>query len=269
MLNCKFVHAPPIAEIPEGLLYVPQDNYYLMNLNMPAAVKYLYTDGATSCIILVLAGQDQQHNPLVAVAHPSSPARLLQFFRLAAKHFYGAAAVFAQGANPPDAEGSKNNISALLRWMQAHFQTQVPRSVPGIGWHLTQVTLALGAGHPQEDNRGCAGIDLATLTVSNQNYLLTEEQRDPTGGAQMLFSIFGLTVKSPMPLHNAREAFRPDELDRLVKEARIDNWTDILDMTEAQVLARYSSTPACEAPWFYAALRKSALYVKNYRHKRT
>ena len=266
MLHCKFVHEPPIAEIPDGLLYIPQDNYYLANRNAPAAVKYLYADGATSCIMLILAGEDQQHNPLAAVSHLSSPHRLLQFFRLAAKHFCGATAVFAQGANPPEADGSKNNVSTLLRWIQTHLQEPMPRNVPGMGWYLSQATLSLGAGHPQEDNRSCAGIDLATLTVSNQGYLLTETQRDPTGGAQTLFSIFGLSVQPHIPLHNVTEAFRPDELKRLAMQARIDNWTDILDMPEAQALARYSSTPECEAPWFSATLRTSALYVKNYRN---
>jgi hypothetical protein len=265
MLNCKFVHAPPIAETPEGLLYVPQDNYYLTNLNTPAAVKYLYTDGATSCIILVLAGEDQQHNPLVAAAHLSSSARFSQFFRLAAKHFCGAVAVFAQGANPPGADAAKSNTRTLLRWIHAHLNTQEASNAHSTGWYLNQATIALGTGHPQENNRDCAGVDLATLTVSNQSYLLTEEQRDPTGGVQTLFSILGLVVEPPMVLHNVREAFRPKQIDHLVTQAHAHNWTDLLDMPKEQVLEICSSTPQDEAPWFYVALKKSALYVKNYR----
>jgi hypothetical protein len=267
MLRCKFTHEPLNAEVPDGLFYVPQDNYYLANLSTPeTTVKYLYSDGATSCIIVIIAGQDALKNPLVAVSHLSSHPHFLQFFHLVAKHFCGAIAVFAQGANPPDADDSKHNIISLLRWLQAHSK-KPPTQQAGTGWYINQITLTLGTGHPQEDNRGCAGIDLATLTVSNQGYLFTEAQRDPTGGVQSLFSIFGLTIEPPMALHNAREAFHQKQIDRLVMQAQAYNWTDILDMTEEQVLAMCSSTPEYEAPWFYAMLRNSALYVKNYGRK--
>ena len=53
--SSKIAHEP--LQPPEGFLYIPQDNYYLADLSQVSEnghIEYLYSDGATSCIIIIV-----------------------------------------------------------------------------------------------------------------------------------------------------------------------------------------------------------------------
>ena len=84
--------------------------------------------------------------------------------------------------------------------------------------------MSLGLGDPQQDNRGCYGIDLNIMIVSNQRYNLTETEQDPTGGVQTLFCVFGLKIKPQIVLVKADESFTREQIDLLVTEAKADNF---------------------------------------------
>lgn len=262
-MKFKFVHEKPKTDLPAGFYYVSQDNYYIANLNQPNSKhpeKYLYSDSATSCIIVIVEGKDKAKNPIVAVTHLSREQRFFDFFKLVDQTFWGPASVFAQGANPPSAPASIKNTTTLLTWIMAHKQ-ETPSSI----WYADQVTLSLGLGDPLADDRSCYGIDLETMTVSNQCFTLTDQQRDPTGGVQTLFCVFGLKINPQAILHKADEDFPKDQVNLLVQKAKENKWESILYMTKDEVLNKYSSTPQYEVPWFFTTLRESALFVKNYR----
>ena len=274
-MKFKITNEKPISELPEGFYYIGQDNYYIVNLNAPNSKypeKYLYSDSATSCIIVVVEGKDADNNPIVALSHLSRPERFEAFFEIVAKNFSGAVSIFAQGANPPFPAYKSGeytytsliNSQIVINWVNNNIY--VPQSnVPVPTWYIEQCTFSLGLGDPQQDDRGCYGIDLETMTVSNQRFILTDEQRDPTGGVQTLFCVFGLQIGSQkIVLHKADEDFTFNQIKLLVLKAKENNWTDILYMTKDEVLNKYSSTPKYEAPWFFATMRQSAEYVKNY-----
>lgn len=254
--NDRLVNAP----ILKGFRYVDQDNYYIVNLNEldeVNPVSYLHSDSATSCIIVIVEGKDKNSNPIVALSHLSRTERFETFFDIVANNFVGPINVFAQGANPSNAEASKTNSETLLAWIAKN------RNSNETGW-IAEVTLSLGLGNPQEENRGTYGIDLTTMTVSNNSFELTLEDRDPTGGLQILYCVFGLKVSSVIPLHHTGSSFTSEQINSLVEYAYAKDWTKILSMTQGETLAKYSSTPDCEVPWFYAELRQSALYVKEH-----
>ena len=77
-MRFRFVTDEPTSILPEGFYYVSQDNYYIANLNSPdpgRPEKYLYSDSATSCIIMIVEGKDKSNNPIVALCHASRPDR--------------------------------------------------------------------------------------------------------------------------------------------------------------------------------------------------
>ena len=251
--------------VPDGFYYVDQDNYYIANLNEPTVgnpEKYLYSDSATSCIIVVVEGKNTRGDPIVALAHLSRTERFETFFEIVENNFVGAVDVFAQGGNPANAQASQLNSETVLTWIQANRTSTVSS---GAHWSITNVTLALGLGNPQEDNRGSYGIDLTLMTVSNDSFNLTMKDRDPTGGLQILYCVFGLKVSPIIRLHHRGTAFTEDEINRLVAMANLpeNNWVGLLKKTQAEVLT-LSSTPNCEVPWFYNEVRQGALYVKEH-----
>lgn len=251
--------------IPEGFYYVDQDNYYIANLNEPNAENpetYLYSDSATSCIIVVVEGLDADSNPIVALTHLSRTARFETFFEIVKENFVGPVNIFAQGANPSDAGDSQTNSETLLAWIEENRTSTVSGEAT---WSIANVTLALGLGNPQKENRGTYGIDLVTMTVSNDSFDLTLSDRDPTGGLQILYCVFGLQVTPPVKLHHRGTPFTTDEINLLVAQANLpaNNWVSFLYKTQAEIL-KLSSTPTCEVPWFYAEIRSAALYVKNH-----
>ncbi|MEO0333032.1 MAG: hypothetical protein AAF223_15345, partial [Bacteroidota bacterium] len=135
------------------------------------------------------------------------------------------------------------------------------------GWYIVQSTVSLGMGNPQLKDRGCYGVDLGTMIVSNHEYALSPLQRDPTGGVQTLFCVFGLKVQPQIVLPEATRSFTDEQIAALVAAANAENWTSILKMTKDEVLNKYSSTPQFEAPWFYESLRDSAKFVQRYNNQ--
>lgn len=269
-MKFKLGHATPASTLPEGFYYVSQDNFYIANLNDPnrdLPEKYLYSDSATSCIIIIIEGKNHENDPIVAVTHLSRQQRFLEFFRLVDRYFSGPASVFAQGANPPGAEASVSNTATLLNWVMANSRERY-ESCPQVSrpaWYIEQLTLSLGLGDPLVDDRSCYGIDLETMTVSNQSFTLTDLQRDPDDGLQTLFCVFGLKISPQAVLHHTGSPFPQDQVDLLVKQAKAEQWESILFMTRDEVLNKYSSTPQYEVPWFFSSLRQSAMFVKNHQ----
>lgn len=260
-MKVTWTYDPRQTRLPDGFIYVGQDSYYLTS-HHDSSPCYLYSDSATSCVILILEGRDRNNLPLVALTHLSCYERFQAFFERVDQHFSGGVSVFTLGANPPSAVQSQYNSQTVLHWILTHTPLREGQTLAEADWYVDQMTLALGFRLPEKERSGCAGIDVQTRNVSTQAYALTEIQRDQTGGVQTLFSLFGLYVKPAMVLHNVAETFSEDEVKQLVHEAERANWTVLLEMTDDQILASCSSTPDDEVPWFCESLRNSARYVK-------
>lgn len=262
-MTIAWVDEPPQTTLPEGFLYVGENTYYLGPRDAESA-RYLYSDSATSCIILIVEGRDHHNHPLIAFAHLSCEERFGAFVELVERRFYGPAALFALGANPPSAEASKHNCHMLMPWIQAHTPPG-HAEIPGTtAWYVDQVTLALGFRVSEKERSGCVGIDVCTGIVSTQAYVLAHWQRDPTGGVQTLFSIFGLALNPPLKLHDVTKAFTPQEIGHLVRAAQATHWEQVARIDDRRLLSLFSSTPDDELPWFCENLRISAEYVRNY-----
>ncbi|OJJ23346.1 hypothetical protein BKI52_03015 [marine bacterium AO1-C] len=253
--------------LPSGLLYTPQDNYSLVELSdtkKEHQITHLYSDGATSCIILIVVGQQETGNTQVGLAHLSKQESFETFFRLIEQRFRGNIAVYAQGANPPEENhGSDNRLTneRILREWVADHSSSVSRQT----LQITQQVLALGEGNPLEANRDCLGIDLKTLQVSNQRLPITT-QRDEYNGLQTLYSLFGQELQTPLMLRSIAQPFTQEQITELVTLAFHYNWIDILEMSDEEMLYYFSTTPQYEVPWFCDSLRQSALYVQNHLH---
>jgi len=272
LLQTDFSHSgPPTAgALPDGFVYVSQDNYAFVNLSrLPDGVRYLYSDSATSCIIVVMQGKNALGEDIAALTHLSRPARYDYFFNLVGANLVGPVTVWAQGANPASAQDSITNTQKLMDWMVSHneaaFEANRVGSKPT--WFVEQLSLSVGQGNPQRHHRQDLGVDLARMAVSNRQFDLTLEQRDPTGGLQTIFCVFGMKVWPHVWLWQQGTDMPRPRADLLVAAAKQAGWLNILDMTDEQILTTYSSTPECEAPWFAATLRQSAEYVKSYDTK--
>ena len=274
-MKLSYSENPATKELPEGFYYISQDNYYIANLNSPNSdkpEKYLYSDSATSCVIVIVEGKDKNGNPIVALSHLSRTERFLKFFEIVAATFAGTTNVFAQGANPPSpgysSETNKYSYDALqnqqtvINWVNDHMYVPSSGGTPP-NWYIEQSSLALGTGNPQLGHRSCFGVDLETMIVSNQEFELTSVQRDPTLGSQVLYCVFGLNVTPKIVLQHSTVPFNRGQIEALVTEAVSQGWLDILGMTKDELLNKYSSTPMYEVPWFFGLLRESANYVKN------
>lgn len=250
------------AQPPEGLYYIPQENYYLANLSHPSPKRpetYLYSDSATSCIIVIVTGSNRSGEPIVALSHLGSTPRFFEFFRIVSEQFNGPVSLYAQGANPPSNQASMRNTSTLLQWILQH-STASPESP----WNISTCTLSLGQGIPQHNNQDCYGIDLKTLQPSNQRFALTNPQRDPTGGLQTLYCFFGMNIDSPIPLLRSDQTLPIHQEKQLVQKARLHQWTNLLDVSDNILLNQLSSTPEYEVPWFVEVLKQSAEFVRDY-----
>ena len=142
------------------------------------------------------------------------------------------------------------------------FDSAAPAAKPS--WWVEQVTLSLGQGDPNDEHRDDYGVDLIDLVVSNKQFDLTLKDRDPTGGVQTLFAVFGMKVYPPVWLWNSDRAFDDATIQRLVDAANQNDWTKILTMTDEEILHTYSSTPQWEVPWFVATLKESAQFVDDW-----
>jgi hypothetical protein len=265
MLTYQATNAAPTADLPDGFHYVSQDNVCTVR---PAATEfsYLYADSATSCIIVVITGEDADRKPVIMLSHLSRTRRFNAFFNQVDATFCGPVHLFAQGGNPPFAEAANTNTHTLMQWMTAHslanFDTAPISEKPG--WWIEQATVSVGQGDPNDDHRDDYGIDLSTMTVSNKPFTLTPEQRDPTGGVQTLYAVFGMKIYPPLWLWPSTRAFDDHTISKLVAAANREDWTQILKMSDEEILQTYSTTPQWEVPWFSETLRQSAKFVQGW-----
>lgn len=251
------------AALPAGFLYVSQDNYCLVRARH-SPYRYLYADGATSCVIVILQGRDAAGEDIVLLTHISEPHRIDALFRLVNATFVGPVQVWAQGANPPSAEASVCNARILMRWLSDHAHRERAPGDPEPPWFFDRVHLALGQGDPIEQDLHAFGIDLERRTVSNRAVPLSPKQRDPTGGMQALFSMFGQQLEPRLLLWNAEEPFPWSLQCSLVNAARKAHWARLAHMSDEEILYVCSTTPTCELPWFAPALRRSAELVGRF-----
>ncbi|WP_045114971.1 hypothetical protein [Microscilla marina] len=251
------------ARIPAGFCYVPQDHYYIASLLQPHSMHYLYSDGATSCIIAIVTGKNQQGVPIALLSHLSKPVGVEAFFAIVARHFKGEMQLFAQGANAQHQEAPDTNTQTNIDLFKAWIAQQSLASADG---YISKANLWFNTGNPLEQNRDCLGIDLTTRQVSNQRFDLTEDQRDVTGGLQTLVSLFGAELSPPIVLRVANAPFTHAQVKQLLFLALHYQWLDILTMKDEEILHYFSSTPHCEVPWFCDALRYSAQYVQAHLH---
>jgi hypothetical protein len=266
------------GNLPKGFRYIPQDNYLFCNPKT-AELDYLYSDSATSCIILIIVGKDHDGKPLVGLTHLSREVRYKAFFELAEEKFKGGVAVYAQGANPPFpvSKGDSysydavQNSEIVFRWIsdKIHYP-QDDIEMPS--FYIEQCTVAVGSGDPNSGFGGY-GIDINPestnyLSVSNKYFHIPTEVRDPEKGIQTLFCIFGTPRiddgKLNLVLHNVDEVFSEEEKEILVSRANSRDWSNLLELSENEVLDKYSTTPEFEPAWFVSNLIESAEFVKNY-----
>jgi hypothetical protein len=248
---------------PPGFFYVNQDNYCLVRMR-DSAHRYLYSDGATSCVIVILQGRDAAGEDIALLAHVSDPNRIDVLFRLVPATFVGPVAVWAQGANPPSAEASVVNARILMRWLSERAQRErVPDHTERL-WFFDHVHLAIGQGDPVADELHAFGFDLDRSAVSRRIVRLTPEQRDPTGGMQALFSMFGQHLEPRVLLWNAEEPFPWSLQCSLVETARKAHWERLARMSDEEILYACSTTPTCEVPWLAPSLRASAELVLRF-----
>lgn len=244
--------------LPPACLYVSQDNYGLVR---PEATgyRYLYSDSATSCVILALAGKGPGGEALALLAHVSQPRRWQALFRMIDERFAGPVRVWARGANPGAAAASVSNTQELTRWLERH--AAAPRGRDAAPWHVARASLRLGEGDPRDHH--AYGLDLERRVASERSFRLTPEQRDPTGGVQTLFSMFGASVPGCPPLWNAEEPFPRSVQRALAATARRAGWTALARLRDQDILDVCSSTPAHELPWFAETMRMSARLVEQ------
>jgi hypothetical protein len=265
------------GNLTSGFRYIPQDNYIFCN---PQSGKYdyLYSDSATSCIILIVTGQDKDGLPLVALAHLSRVGRFKAFFDLVDEKFSGALAVYAQGANPafPVKKGENysydamSNVITLINWVnEKSYIPDIESNAPEV--YIQQCTLAVGSGDPNEGFGGY-GINVNSsdkdyMKVSNKYFNLKPTDRDPEKGIQTLFCIFG----DKDAIHNVEDSFTDEEKAILVENAMKPskrtgkNWLAVLEEDVDKILDNHSTTPEFEPRWFVDTLIESAEYVRDYK----
>jgi hypothetical protein len=248
--------------LPPGFFYVSQDNYCLVRTRV-SAHRYLYADGATSCVIVILQGHSADGEDIVLLAHVSGPPRFEALFRMVSASFVGPVQVWAQGGNPPSAEASVCNARILMRWLSDHALREQPTEEPP-PWFFERVHLAIGQGDPDNHDHHAFGIDIERRVISNRAYRLTCEQRDLTGGVQALFAMFGSNLAPNLWLWDAETPFPLPLQCSLVRAARKVHWQRLALMSDEDILLTCSSTPTYELPWFVEALRASAALVERF-----
>lgn len=255
--------APP----PQGFFYVDQANYVVVNPTKEPEKSYLYSDSATSCIIVIVSGQNAAGDKLVSLCHVDSPDCISSYFtNVLDRNFTGSVSFYAQGANPPDNETAIENAAALKNNLATKRN-----------WQADNPQLYLLQGDPREANRGDFGINLTDplkYVVSNQTFDLELLDRDPTGGVQVMFCIMRRKMAPPVQLWDAKAPFPQDLVCTLVNMAaayRKDPddpktaYTYIINLQDQEVRNTWSSTPDDEAPWFSDELKQSCCYVRSFR----
>jgi hypothetical protein len=259
---------PPIPP-PDGFFYVDQANYALVPMFQSSGPRYLYSDSATSCIIVIGEGVNSQGQPIASLAHLDSPDCIKAYFNTVLdKTYVGQVYIYAQGANPHGDESSDANAKALTDCLG-------DRSTGSYPWTPNIQHLGLGEGDPRVKDRGDYGISIAPEVpiVSTQPFALELPDRDPTGGEQTLFCIMRRHLNPPIQLHDAQKPFDPALIAQLVKIASTYQkdpndpktaYTYIINLTSEEVENTWSSTPQYEASWFSDELKQSCCYTRVY-----
>jgi len=164
-MNEQFMDIPWAEAIPapSDLLYVDRAHYVVVAPADEPDKTYLYSDKATSTIIVIVFGQNAAGKRLVSLAHLDSADSIASYFNdVLDKHFSGYVSLYAQGANPPDNTIAIENARALYKSLG------IERS-----WEVDNLELFLLQGDPRTANRGVFGIDLSdprNYVVSNQPF---------------------------------------------------------------------------------------------------
>ncbi len=249
--------ATPIAKPAAGFHFVDQGNYLSVP---PADGLTLYSDSATSCIITIILGS-KGGVVTITLAHLDSPDCIKAFFAVVSAHAYDAVQIYAQGANPPDNVTAQQNAA------------QLNASVTSLGTLVVAQELYLLEGDPRHENRGDFGITIdttGTITVTNQPYVLSLTDRDPTCGGQTVYCIMRRQETPPTEIRNAGLPFTHSELVELSQIAiaftktpsdPTTAFTNIVNMQSAEILQSWSTTPEYEAPWFSDQLKQGACFA--------
>ena len=251
----------PILPPKKTFKYVDQGNYVIIPLDNPQGISTIYSDSATSCIIVVALGTLMAGENGVSVAHLDSPECINNFFELLKEKYSSNVQIYAQGANPEKNSVSQNNASALNAALSA------------AGSLIIEQKLFLLEGDPRKENRGDWGISIDSNgkpTVTNQPYTLELPDRDPTCGGQSIYCILRRQETPPVQLRNALSPFTLNELVELVKLAlayQKDSsdpktaFTNIINMQNEEILNTWSTTPEFEAPWFSDQLKQASCFA--------
>lgn len=243
--------------------YVDQGNYATIALINSDDIGILYSDSATSCIIVAAVGVLADGTAGMSLAHLDSEACIAEFARILREQYPTPRGLqlYAQGANPPDNPTSIANAKALRD------------AVASMSDLIADVRLFLQEGDPREHNLGDFGIQVplgGDITVTSQPYALELTDRDPTCGCQTIYCIMRRQQDPPVQL---RDAMRPFDLDEVVELAEIalkyrkdpsdptTAFTNIINMQSEDVRNQWSTTPQYEAPWFADELKQAACFA--------
>jgi hypothetical protein len=254
---------------PEGFLYVSQANYAFVPMYQKTGVRYLYSDSATSCIIVIGIGTNLQGQQYTSLAHLDSPDCIQAYFdTILDNNYYGTVSIYAQGANPPEDPCSQQNAAKLKECLDI-------RKKAGYSWTPDIQHLGLGEGDPRVKDRGDYGISIAPEVpiVSTQPFNLELLDRDSTGGVQTLFCIMRRQMTPPIQIRDEQTTFDKSLIDQLVKIAatyrKTPNdpttaFTYIINLTSEEVCNTWSTTPQYEAPWFADELKQACCFTRVY-----
>jgi hypothetical protein len=248
-------------------IYVSQDNYYIVRTSPSddkSVLPKLYCDSATSCIIIVVTGQSKNGlHDICMISHLSRHGRFTHFFNLVEENFYSGYNVYAAGANPPKPyiNGSKVDFTARDNALQVSNWCITSWNVSRL--NVDQVSFRFGEGNPSvyANNLDCLSVDLVTGHIGNERISLTPEDRDPTGGIQTLFCMFG----NPNTIRRQDVPFTKNETDALVRLAQKASFQKAATMSDREILQTYSSTPEFEVEWFCETIREAGKYTANYK----
>jgi hypothetical protein len=248
----------PILPPKHDFYYVDQGNYQTVELlNKPLTI---YSDSATSCIIVIVVAAKGDQNT-VTLAHLDSPQCILTFFNILSNTNADSFQIIAQGANPPDNSDAIQNAS------------QLKTSVAALGAKVTYQQLFLQEGDPRENNRGDFGLTYhgdGTATATNQSYQLELFQRDPTCGGQTVYCVMR---RAETPIQQIRDAGLPFTHSELVELSSIalsfcktpndpsTAFTNIVNLQNDVIQQKWSSTPEYEAAWFSDQLKLGSVFA--------
>lgn len=250
-----------------GIYYVSQDNYVFATCDQNTGLTF-YADSATSCIIVIVKGQNAEGKEMIGMSHLSRTARFHDFFAMAEEVFQGDVVVYASGANPAEPIQTKGgldytalrNTDTLRGWLNQHAfnpEEEGELSNPRIVGNMIRE----GIGNPSDydSNLDCLGYHTLNGGVSFDRQWLADAERDETGGLQTLYCIYG---EQGMVRPQAVD-FTDEEAAALIQNAKDQDFERAADMTDEEILETFSSTPNYEVPWFCDTIRASAIYVKN------